>query len=551
MQLSDAAKNNRTATRLPRKLVWSVIGLSLLPFLLNLLGLRFGFVGVAFDIATPTGELPSPLELIIQTNVAGGAVHTILEWTSFCVALFTVCFALAHFSITRDPTTPIIGTALFFSGMIDGFRILSADGLIATAFDQSDFIPFTWMISRSFNAALLVAGCLPFLFKHPILRHRQQERGLRFIILVGILFGLMAYAIIHICAVVPTLPKTVYPDKLIPRPWDIIPLVLYLVAGGIVIPRFYRLRPSLFSHALLLSLIPNVTAQAHAAFGSRILFDNDFNIALFLKVVAYSVPLAGLVLDYLRTYGTEVELRMVRQKLDVARDVQQRLLPRGAPKFPGFDIAGDLRALESAGGDYYDYIPMQGGFLGVVIADVSGHGIGAAMLMAVTRAYLRAEAAARLDLKEIATRVNRLLSDDLHNRWIVTMFFAKLDPESRTIEYAAAGHESYIIRSDDTLVTLRSTSPPLGVLDDGIIECGPAEQLQDGDVLLLLTDGLIEALSPQGEPFGLHRIRQTVIENREKTATEIMKSLQQAMLTHCGSGELHDDVTIVAIKATA
>jgi sigma-B regulation protein RsbU (phosphoserine phosphatase) len=241
---------------------------------------------------------------------------------------------------------------------------------------------------------------------------------------------------------------------------------------------------------------------------------------------------------------------MVRQKLDVARDVQQRLLPREAPQFPGFDISGDLRALESAGGDYYDYIPMQGGSLGVVIADVSGHGIGAAMLMAVTRAYLRAEAAARLDLKEIATRVNRLLSDDLHNRWIVTMFFAKLDPESRSIEYAAAGHESYIIRADDTLVTLRSTSPPLGVLDDGIIECGPAEQLHEGDVLLLLTDGLVEALSPLGEPFGLHRIRQSVIENREKAAIQIVKSLQAAMITHCGSGEPHDDVTIVAIKAT-
>ena len=495
-------------------------------------------------------ESTSKLEQIYRRSGIGGAVHTIMEWTGFCMALFTVCLSLAHFKMTRDPTMPIVCTALFLSGMIDAFRILTADGLIATVYDQADFIPFTWMISRTFNVVFLIAGCAPFIFGRPALRHRNEQHGIRFIFLVGLLFALMAYAIIHVCAVAPTLPATVFSGRLFSRPWDGIPLVLYMLGGGIVFPRFYRLRPSLFSHALLLSVVPNLMAQAHVALGSEQLFDNDFNIALFLKVVAYAVPLAGLVLDYARAYGNEVQKRVLQQKLDVVHDVQQGLLPRQAPSIRGFDISGDLHAVDGAGGDYFDYILLQDNTLLVVVADVSGHDIAAAMLMAVTRAYLRAAAAMQLGIGEIATRVNRFLSQDMQSRWLVTLFLARLDPVGKTLDYAAAGHECYLVRTDGTVVTMQRTSPPIGVLDEVAIDCGPQQKMQAGDVALLLTDGLAEATSTTGEQFGLARIKQVVIKSRDRSAAEIVQSLRNAMTQHCGGSSPHDDVTVVVVKST-
>jgi serine phosphatase RsbU (regulator of sigma subunit) len=306
----------------------------------------------------------------------------------------------------------------------------------------------------------------------------------------------------------------------------------------------------LFSHSLFVSVVPQVTCQLHAAFGSNQLFDNHFNIAYFMKIVAYTVPLLGLLLDYTRAYQAEAALLATQEKLRFARRVQQNLLPTSAPRVSGFDVAGVSYPAEAVGGDYFDYIPMHGGGYGVVVADVSGHDLGASIFMAQTRAYLRALAHAHGDVGEIVRILNRNLVADTKDRRFVTLFFARIDPDSGKVVYVAQGHQAYVLRRSGEAETLHAGGPPLGLLDSVEISCGPALELKSGDLLLELTDGIMEAQAPNGEQFGIERTLRCVAEHRDKSAREIVDVLWHAVQNHCGNLPQADDVTAVVLKAT-
>lgn len=124
---------------------------------------------------------------------------------------------------------------------------------------------------------------------------------------------MIAYVIIQVCATYDVLPNTMFPDAIITRPWDVAPLILFLLAGLFLYPIFDLRYPTIFSHALIISSIPNIMTQLHMAFGSIALFDNNFNIAHFLKIIAYLVPLTGLIYDY---YYTQNNLNLVNVKLN-------------------------------------------------------------------------------------------------------------------------------------------------------------------------------------------------------------------------------------------
>jgi hypothetical protein len=533
-------------TTLPGKFVWVVLFLCILPGLLNLMGVDFGVRGGING--PPQAWKYAENVLDVQRQFKGEFVHTILEWSAFCIALCTVVFAFTHYFATGNVTTPVVGTALFFSGMIDAFHTLASNGLIEIVADRRDFIVFTWAISRTFNVFILIAGTAPFLARSRSTMTRSKPGNIRLILKTGLLCGISAYAIMHICAVLPQLPRTVFPKALVSRPWDAIPLVLYLLAGGIIFPRFHRLHPSLFSHGLIVSVIPHVVAQFYAAFGSTQLYDNQFNIAYFLKILAYLVPLVGLILDYTRAYTIEVALRTTEDKLRVARNVQQGLLPKTAPVLDGFDLAGSSFPAEAVGGDYFDFVPMQNGQMGIVVADVSGHEIGASILMAETRAYIRALAQTHTDVGPIMSDLNRFLAEDVQSRWFVSMFLARLDPRAATFVFAACGHEGYLFGSSGNVRTLESTSPPLGVLEDSVIACGPQTTLEPGAILLLVTDGIVETNAPDGQQFGLERVFAVVNRNRERTAREIVDALDKAAANFRWDGPQVDDLTIVVLK---
>ncbi len=534
---------------LPRQLAIAVLLLTFLPFLLNRLRLDFSAVKPPASLTENSAFSDGQNNRRVRETIVGEHVHTLLEWSAVCVAMFTAVLAFAHYHITRDVTTPIIGTALFASGMLDAFHTLATDGLLTTAVHDERFVPFTWMISRSVNAVFILCGVFPFLWNNWAAMNRARRKEMTFILLVGLLFALMAYATIQICLVIPRLPKTVYaPPALAHRPWDLIPLVLYLIAGGIVLPRFHRLHPSLFSYGLLLSMVPNVVAQVYASFGSAVLYDNAFNVADYLKLVAYLIPFVGLIFDYTRVYRIELAQQATETKLQVARDVLQGLLPQITPQIPGFDVAAISTPADIVGGDYFDYVPMSDGCLGIVVADVSGHEIGASVLLSQTRAYLRALAYRHSDIGEIMTLLNRFLVADVRQRWFVELFLVRIDPTGSSFSYVGAGHEGYLLNASGEVTKLYSTTTSLGIVDQETTPSSPETQLGPNDILLVFTDGLVEAAAPDGEQFGPSRATQIATAVRGKPAKEIVSGLMDAVQEFRRSSTQTDDITVAVIK---
>jgi hypothetical protein len=532
--------------RLPRRIVAVFLGLCLVPVLLNLCGVSFEAPLPADVEALPADEQAYYHSAFFQLRPA--FVHSLLEWTSCCLAIVTAFCAFVHYAIKKDVATPIIGTALLFSGLLDAFHVLAADKLILFVSDNEHFIPFTWAMSRIFHAAILTAGAGMFVWRRKD-AGPPKPRGVRFVVLVSIMYGLLAYLLIQICAVAPNLPQTIFPGRPIPRPYDAVALASYLFGGGIVFPRFYRRHPSLFSHGLMVSLVPYLLSQAYAAFASNAQYDNALNVSQYLKIVAHLVPLAGLLFDYTRAFRAEAALRATEEQLRIAREIQRGLLPKDAPSIPGFELAGCSTSAEAVGGDYYDFIEMPDGCWGAVIADVSGHDLGASILMSQTRAYLRSEASRQADVGQIVTRLNQFLMRDVRDRRFVSLFFARLDPVRKSLTYAAPGQNGHLLRANGVTDTLPATGPLLGVVD-GPQPIGPEIALQPGDILFLFTDGIAEAAAPTGEPFGNDRIFEIVRQQRSRPAAEILVQIERRALAFRQQVPIEDDVTLLLVKCT-
>jgi len=246
----------------------------------------------------------------------------------------------------------------------------------------------------------------------------------------------------------------------------------------------------------------------------------------------------------------ERELRANQEQFQVAREIQQRLFPKSAPVIEGFEIAGVTYPAEATGGDYFDYLPMMNGNVGVIVADVTGHGIGPALLMAETRAYLRTLTSNRDDLGEILSIANRILAEDIGEERYVTLFLGKIDPKTRQFTYASAGHPTgYVLGSSGEIKTLlKRTAVPLGINPNAKYDGAVGVALQSGDIVLLLTDGIEEAVGPDESFFGIERTLNVVRQNRTKTAREILESLYRAVREFSQPSPQLDDLTAIAIK---
>ncbi|MCH8252933.1 MAG: hypothetical protein IID36_10820, partial [Planctomycetes bacterium] len=285
-------------------------------------GVDFGVHRNTLDVSTADGLSALQQADMLHKTLSGSFVHTILEWSAFCTAIFTAILAFVHFRIKRDVATPIIGVALFCAGCMDAFHTLAADRLIHASADNTDLIPFTWAICRLLNALIMTVGVGMFLFRGI----NVQKEGLRFIVLTSGVFGITAYVVIRTCATSSQLPQTMFPESLVTRPFDVIPLVIFLILGLVLYPLFCKKHTNVFSQALLISAIPNIMTQVHMAFGSTALFDNHFNIAHFLKIISYLVPCAGLLLNYTRTHKElETEIRDRKQTSRELRATMRRL----------------------------------------------------------------------------------------------------------------------------------------------------------------------------------------------------------------------------------
>jgi phosphoserine phosphatase RsbU/P len=246
----------------------------------------------------------------------------------------------------------------------------------------------------------------------------------------------------------------------------------------------------------------------------------------------------------------EQELRATEEEFRAARDIQQRLFPKESPHLAGFDISGWSHPASAAGGDYFDYLPMQCDRWGIVVGDVTGHGIGPALLMAETRAYLRVLAQSHEDLGAILTASNRVLADDVGVERFITMLLVSLDVGTRMLHYANAGHPAGFVlnAAGHTKAELRRTGVPLGIKPDTDYHAARQLQLESGDLVLLLTDGIEEAVSAREELFGIDRALAVVREHRNRPAIEVVEALDQAVREFSENSPQLDDATAVVIR---
>ncbi|RPI13794.1 MAG: PAS domain S-box protein [Acidobacteriales bacterium] len=253
-----------------------------------------------------------------------------------------------------------------------------------------------------------------------------------------------------------------------------------------------------------------------------------------------------------RKRGEEAERALIETRLEfeIARDIQLSLSPSSAPVIDGFDIAGASHPATEVGGDYFDYLPMRGGRLGLVIGDVTGHGLGPALVMASTRTCLRSLASASYGLEEILERANKLLYESTPDNCFVTLALLQLDAAARRFRYVSCGHSTgYLLKGDGSIkACLHSNAPPLGCLAELGVDSCPEFSLEAGDVLLMLTDGVIEAESPGNQFFGDQRALEVLRANLHAPAGAIVEALHRAAVDFSQGGPLQDDVTSLVVK---
>jgi sigma-B regulation protein RsbU (phosphoserine phosphatase) len=248
------------------------------------------------------------------------------------------------------------------------------------------------------------------------------------------------------------------------------------------------------------------------------------------------------------------EREALRHSLELAREVQLNLLPRQSPGKCSYDIAGKSLYCDQTGGDYFDYIEVEGteaDHLGLVIGDVSGHGISAALLMATARAFLRLRSLQPGPISRVITDVNRQLARDINDSGqFMTLFYLRLKPWCRSLSWVRAGHDPAIFYDPrlDVFEELRGAGIALGINDNWQYEEYERPDLQAGQILVLGTDGVWEACNPKGEMFGKLRLFELLRQHASYPAARILEAVLEALQRFQAGQSAEDDITLVVVK---
>ena len=282
--------------------------------------------------------------------------------------------------------------------------------------------------------------------------------------------------------------------------------------------------------------------------------DNRLQAGIFspddLDLLAAIASNAAIAIENARLYQVAVEKGRMERELQMARGVQASLLPQETPQIPGWAFEARWQPARTVSGDYYDFIPLDGGQLGLVIADVSDKGMPAAVFMALTRSTIRATASHLASPAEAIAEANRLICADSAEGMFVTLFYAQLDPASGTLIYVNAGHNPPLVcrvGGAGDLEELRPTGMALGIVDDFPFEQCTLE-LQPGDSILLYTDGVPDASNEADEQFGMDRLRQRYLEHRTAPVSGMVAALEGAIAELTGGATQFDDIAILAVK---
>ncbi|MGD0308165.1 MAG: SpoIIE family protein phosphatase [Acidobacteriota bacterium] len=262
---------------------------------------------------------------------------------------------------------------------------------------------------------------------------------------------------------------------------------------------------------------------------------------------------AGKITQFVAVTKDVTEQRKLQEReyqMKLARAIQQQFYRISAPPVEGFDIAGRTFPADETGGDYFDFMPLPDGCIGIFIGDVSGHGISSALLMVELRSYLRAFSTESLDISKILRLVNSALVRDLEHASFATLFLCRLHPPSRSMMYASAGHvPGYILGADGAVKqVLQSIDIPLGVIPEQTFGCSAEIRLEPGEILVLLTDGITDTERPDETQFGAGRALEFIREHRQDSAQHIMRGLFEAVRDFADGLPQRDDITAVICK---
>jgi len=242
------------------------------------------------------------------------------------------------------------------------------------------------------------------------------------------------------------------------------------------------------------------------------------------------------------------ELERKRAELQIAREIQVSFLPEKIPIMAGLELAAMSLPAKEVGGDFYDTVELPDNRIGLVIADVSGKGVPAALFMALSRTVVRANALWHHHANEAIHDANTLIAEDSKSGMFVTLFYGVVDAAAKTLTYVNAGHNPPILlKRSGEIVELKATGIILGVMEDMEYE-ERTIGLESGDLLVFYTDGITEAINPGEQQFGEERLIATIREHRALSSDDIIKKVQAAVLAFCGSEPQFDDMTLMTLK---
>jgi serine phosphatase RsbU (regulator of sigma subunit) len=258
---------------------------------------------------------------------------------------------------------------------------------------------------------------------------------------------------------------------------------------------------------------------------------------------------AAVAIENARLQEEALEKDRLERQVQIAAEVQRRMMPVKAPKFPGLDISALYVPCFELGGDFYDFIPLGDHSVGITVADVVGKGLPASLLMASVRAAMRAQADNVYDLDEIVSRVNKSMSMDMRSNEFITLWYGVLDYKHRQLTYSSAGHEPAILVREGKMRELGTGGMVIGVDPEQRYD-KEVVQLQKGDVLWIYTDGVPDAMNYAGDKFGKTRMRESLMKYIGESAEQICRQMLWETRRFVGLNRRTDDTTIVVIKVT-
>jgi sigma-B regulation protein RsbU (phosphoserine phosphatase) len=282
--------------------------------------------------------------------------------------------------------------------------------------------------------------------------------------------------------------------------------------------------------------------------------DNRFQNGIFtqadLELLTSIASSAGIAIDNARLYRIAVEKGRMERELQMAREVQISLIPPDTPRIPGWDFAACWKPAHEVSGDFYDFIPISDGRLGIVVADVSGKGMPAAMFMTLSRSIIRSVAGLHDRLDEEITKANNLLWRDARERMFLTLFYARMQADSGEVVYVNAGHNPPLVfrKADKSFESLSRTGMAAGVEGDSQYKQGMIS-LEEGDYLVMYTDGVTDAQIGNA-PYGEDRLRDSIRKHAGLSAQELITALEKEVCDYSGDGVPTDDVTLLIARKT-